>query len=126
MVEDREFLTPVDTRKYCNKNRKVKKISDDEILECALAGMSTHETAKKLGVSQNHIYKRAKLIHGLVWQQGNKDLSKIKPSKAELLRRIKMKSTPNVGKDLGCSGNTVRKWCREYGINLRDVRGYKR
>lgn len=39
-----------------------------------------------------------------------------RPSKEDLYITLKEKSFEGVGRDYGVSGNTIRKWCKDYGI----------
>lgn len=42
-----------------------------------------------------------------------------RPTKEELLELIKSKSMVQIGKDYGVSDNSVRKWCKSYGLPHR-------
>lgn len=44
-----------------------------------------------------------------------------RPTKEELLKLIKTKSFVHIGKQFGVSDNTIRKWCKYYGLPYRKI-----
>ena len=47
-----------------------------------------------------------------------------RPSKEELIKMIKTIPMTKLGKQFGVSDNTIRKWCRQEGIETKRGRGY--
>jgi len=133
------------TVNYRAKNRKKitikykRRISEEEIIKAIQESPNTAQALKKLGLNiygQNYarinfirekynlsFLKDEKVIflknpNWRIQERPNARKVKKRPSKLELEEMIKSESLTAIGKKFGIVDNSVRKWCKKYGIDL--------
>ncbi len=89
--------------------------------------MNYNQIGDLLGVSSGSVIKRLKKLKCYVRQKKEyirENIIRVRPTKEDLEKMILEKPLLQIGRQYGVSDNAVRKWCKNYNINLPDRRGY--
>lgn len=98
------------------------KISNEDLLDL-VSKQNIIEAGKKLNISGKSVIKLCKM-RGIKIPNKSSLQKKFNVSKEEMIELIKTKPIVQIGKELGVSGNAIRKRCKTMGINWEELSPY--